>query len=131
MYWKCIVNHVIVFIQITVADERKVEIFHFDKGSKSDKILSIACLLSQAAANTIDYIIDTVSFVHPLDKYLSLLKINGKLVLVGLPDKPLQFSAGSLITGKSVILLCPFLILSSKILRSGNLIFGFCIHVYP
>lgn len=39
---------------------------------------------------TLDYIIDTVSAVHPLAPLLGLLKLNGKLVNLGLPDKPLE-----------------------------------------
>jgi D-arabinose 1-dehydrogenase-like Zn-dependent alcohol dehydrogenase len=54
----------------------------------------------QAAAGSIDYIIDTVSASHPLDAYLSTLKLDGKLVLVGLPEKPLAIHAFSLTSGK-------------------------------
>lgn len=34
--------------------------------------------------------------------YLALLKPQGKMILLGLPEKPLQISAFSLVTGKSV-----------------------------
>ncbi|XP_056168470.1 probable mannitol dehydrogenase 1 [Syzygium oleosum] len=44
----------------------------------------------KAALGTMDYIIDTVSAVHPLLPLLSLLKVNGKLVLLGMPIKPLE-----------------------------------------
>jgi D-arabinose 1-dehydrogenase-like Zn-dependent alcohol dehydrogenase len=54
----------------------------------------------QAAAGSIDYIIDTVSASHPLDPYLSTLKLDGKLVLVGIPEKPLSIHAFSLTAGK-------------------------------
>nr|POE61899.1 putative cinnamyl alcohol dehydrogenase 9 [Quercus suber] len=37
----------------------------------------------KAAINTMDYIIDTVSAVHPLAPLISLLKLNGKLITVG------------------------------------------------
>jgi D-arabinose 1-dehydrogenase-like Zn-dependent alcohol dehydrogenase len=33
----------------------------------------------QATAGSIDYIIDTVSASHPLDPYMSTLKLDGKL----------------------------------------------------
>jgi hypothetical protein len=56
--------------------------------------------LGQAAASTIDYIIDSVAAAHPLDPYFSTLKIDGRLVVVGLPDKPLSINALSLINGK-------------------------------
>lgn len=53
----------------------------------------------QTAENSIDYIIDTVACVHPLDPYLRTLKTNGKLILVGIPEQPLQLSANSVIFG--------------------------------
>ncbi len=55
----------------------------------------------QAAAGSIDYIIDTVSAAHPLDLYLSTLKLDGKLVMVGIPEKPLSIHAFSLTSGKA------------------------------
>ncbi len=55
----------------------------------------------QAAAGSIDYIIDTVSAAHPLDPYLSTLKLDGKLVMVGIPQKPLSIHAFSLTSGKA------------------------------
>jgi alcohol dehydrogenase (NADP+) len=39
-------------------------------------------------ARSLDVIIDTVSASHSLDTYLSLLKRDGTLVLVGAPEKP-------------------------------------------
>ncbi|CAN1231578.1 Alcohol dehydrogenase 9 [Linum grandiflorum] len=44
----------------------------------------------QKAQFTLDGIIDTVSAVHPLLPLLGLLKANGKLILVGAPEKPLE-----------------------------------------
>lgn len=55
----------------------------------------------QAATETMDYIIDTVSAVHALDPLLSLLKLNGKLITVGLPDKPLELPISSLVNGEA------------------------------
>ena len=51
---------------------------------------------------TIDLIIDTIPAPHDMNLYLSLLKINGTIVLVGLPEKESQhvISAGSLIGGR-------------------------------
>ncbi|KAJ8770771.1 hypothetical protein K2173_021418 [Erythroxylum novogranatense] len=55
------------------------------------------------AANSFDYILDTVPAVHPLEPYLSLLKVDGKLIVVGAAPKPLQFNASQIITGKKTI----------------------------
>ncbi|PKI79349.1 hypothetical protein CRG98_000294 [Punica granatum] len=57
----------------------------------------------QAAFGTMDYIIDTVSAVHPLAPLISLLKLNGKLVTVGLPDKPLELPIFPLVLGRKLV----------------------------
>ncbi|KAG0588411.1 hypothetical protein KC19_2G241100 [Ceratodon purpureus] len=57
----------------------------------------------KAAEKTIDYIIDTVSAVHTLDDYLALLKTNGKIILVGVPESPLQLSPTSVIFGRRFV----------------------------
>lgn len=49
---------------------------------------------------TLDYIIDTVAAVHPIDPLLNLLKVNGKLVLVGIPEQSLQLSPGAVVFGR-------------------------------
>lgn len=49
---------------------------------------------------TMDFIIDTISAVHPLYPLISLLKLNGKLITVGLPDKPLELPIFPLVLGK-------------------------------
>jgi uncharacterized zinc-type alcohol dehydrogenase-like protein len=48
-------------------------------------------------AGSFDMILDTVSADHSLDAYMQLLKVDGSLVLVGVPPKPQQISAFSLI----------------------------------
>lgn len=53
----------------------------------------------QAAMGTMDYIIDTISAVHSLMPLLGLLKLNGKLVTVGLPGKPLELPIFPLVSG--------------------------------
>ena len=49
--------------------------------------------------NTMDGIIDTVSAVHPILPLLGLLKSHGTLVMVGVPDKPLELPVFPLISG--------------------------------
>ncbi|KAK6151232.1 hypothetical protein DH2020_016164 [Rehmannia glutinosa] len=56
------------------------------------------------AINSLDYILDTVPAFHPLELYLSLLKTEGKLLLVGAAPKPLQFVASDMILGKKAIM---------------------------
>ncbi|GFP96221.1 8-hydroxygeraniol dehydrogenase, partial [Phtheirospermum japonicum] len=57
----------------------------------------------QAAAGTLDGIIDTVSAVHPLLPLVTLLKPHGKLILVGVPEKPLELHAYPMIMGRRTI----------------------------
>ena len=47
--------------------------------------------------SSFDLILNTVSVDVDLEKYLSLLRLNGTLVLIGLPGKPYQVPAGVLL----------------------------------
>ncbi|OAY35712.1 probable mannitol dehydrogenase [Manihot esculenta] len=57
----------------------------------------------KAAIGTMDGIIDTVSATHPLLPLIDLLKSNGKLVLVGAPEKPFELPAFPLIMGRKMV----------------------------
>ncbi|KAH0711336.1 hypothetical protein KY289_007295 [Solanum tuberosum] len=57
----------------------------------------------QAAGGSLDGIIDTVSAVHPIFPLLNLLKTNGKLVMVGAPDKPLELPVFPLLSGRKLV----------------------------
>jgi uncharacterized zinc-type alcohol dehydrogenase-like protein len=48
-------------------------------------------------AGQFDFILDTVSADHDLNAYLNLLGLNGVMVIVGVPEKPAQVAAFSLI----------------------------------
>ncbi|XP_028084732.1 probable mannitol dehydrogenase [Camellia sinensis] len=50
-----------------------------------------------------DGIIDTVSGFHSLLPLLNLLKSNGKLILVGISEKPLELPAFPLLTGRKMV----------------------------
>ncbi len=54
-------------------------------------------------AGTFDFILDTASAPHALEPYLSLLKQDGTITLVGLPEKPPSVSVFSLITKRASI----------------------------
>jgi alcohol dehydrogenase (NADP+) len=47
-----------------------------------------------------DFILDTVSAPHDLNMYLNLLRRDGTMVLVGLPDKPAELQAFSLLANR-------------------------------
>ncbi|XP_010247546.1 PREDICTED: cinnamyl alcohol dehydrogenase 1 [Nelumbo nucifera] len=57
----------------------------------------------QKAADSLDYIINTVPVFHPLEPYLSLLKVDGKLILLGVIANPLQFVTPVVILGRKTI----------------------------
>jgi uncharacterized zinc-type alcohol dehydrogenase-like protein len=48
-------------------------------------------------ASKFDFILDTVSADHDINAYLNLLKRDGSIVLVGLPEKPMAVEAFSLV----------------------------------
>ena len=54
-------------------------------------------LQMKAASGTLHGILDTVSAPHNLATYMSLLRINGKYVLVGIPPEPYQLPVGALV----------------------------------
>ncbi|XP_021803651.1 probable mannitol dehydrogenase, partial [Prunus avium] len=56
-----------------------------------------------AAWGTMDGIIDTVSAVHPILPLIRLLKTNGKLVVLGAPEKPHELPVFPLLMGKAHI----------------------------
>lgn len=51
-------------------------------------------------ARRFDLILDTVSARHDLNAYLELVKRDGRMVIVGVPEKPLEIRAFSLIIGR-------------------------------
>jgi len=54
-------------------------------------------------AKTFDVILNTVSADIDIDLYLNLLKLNGTLVVIGLPGKPYALNAGTLLNGRRSI----------------------------
>lgn len=47
-----------------------------------------------------DMILDTVSAKHDVNVYLNLLKVDGSLVMVGLPNEPLEINAFNVVNGR-------------------------------
>ena len=50
-----------------------------------------------------DVILNTISAEIDIDQYLSLLKLNGTLVVIGLPGKPYALQVGTLLNGRRSI----------------------------
>ncbi|XP_051139123.1 8-hydroxygeraniol dehydrogenase-like [Andrographis paniculata] len=87
----------------------KVTVISTSVGKKKEAVeeLGADCFLLsrdaaalQAAAGSLDGIIDTVSAAHPIPPLLNLLKRDGQMVMVGVPSKPLEIPAFSLLMGR-------------------------------
>ncbi len=58
------------------------------------------CCHLQKVADTLDGMIDTVSAKHPLASYLGTLKVGGVVVMLGVPDEPMDLPQGNIIMRK-------------------------------
>jgi uncharacterized zinc-type alcohol dehydrogenase-like protein len=54
-------------------------------------------------ANSFDFILNTISAPYDLSAYLALLKRDGKMVIVGAPEKPMEFAMFELIRGRKMV----------------------------
>ena len=57
----------------------------------------------KALKNSFNYIVNTVSVDHDVNMIMSLLKVNGKMLLVGAPPNQMQIHAFSFIGGRKSI----------------------------
>lgn len=107
---KAMGHHITV---ISSSDRKRVEAL--DHLGADDYLVSSDAARMQEAADSLDYIIDTIPVNHPLEPYLSLLKIDGKLILMGVINTPLQFVSPMVMLGEfstpTIILLCSFIML--------------------
>lgn len=55
----------------------------------------------QGLTGTLDGILDSVSAQHDLAPYLATLKVNGVIVMLGVPDQPLGLPLFNIIMRKS------------------------------
>ncbi|KAF5751174.1 carbamoyl-phosphate synthetase 2 aspartate transcarbamylase and dihydroorotase [Tripterygium wilfordii] len=91
-------HHVTV---ISSSDKKRVEAL--EHLCADDYLVSSDETRMKEVADSLDYIIDTVPVGHPLEPYLSLLKLDGKLILTGVINTPLQFMAPVVMLGRKVI----------------------------
>jgi uncharacterized zinc-type alcohol dehydrogenase-like protein len=77
------------------ADARKLGAHHF--GLTSDEATF------KQLAGQFDLIIDTISAPHDYNKYLGLLRVEGAMVLLGVPPEPTPVAATSLIFGRRTL----------------------------
>nr|WVG89632.1 cinnamoyl alcohol dehydrogenase [Zanthoxylum armatum] len=95
---KAMGHHVTV---ISSSDKKREEAM--DHLGADEYLVSSDSTRMQEAADSLDYIIDTVPVNHPLEPYLSLLKLDGKLILMGVINTPLQFVTPMIMLGRKTI----------------------------
>ncbi|KAI8532743.1 hypothetical protein RHMOL_Rhmol11G0237300 [Rhododendron molle] len=101
---KAMGHHVTV---ISSSDKKRVEAL--EHLGADDYLISSDATRMQELSDSLDYIIDTVPVFHPLEPYLSLLKLDGKLILTGVINTPLQFLSPVVMLGESLTLPTLFL----------------------
>ncbi len=87
-------------VQLTTSLKKKEDAL---KLGANEVVVSTDANAMKAHASTFDFILDTASAPHDLEPYLGLLKQDGTLTLVGLPEKPPTVSVFSLITKRASI----------------------------
>ncbi|KAG9440366.1 hypothetical protein H6P81_020531 [Aristolochia fimbriata] len=95
---KAMGHHVTV---ISSSEKKREEALEHLKAD--DYLVSSDAAKMQSAADTLDYILDTVPAHHPLEPYLSLLTVDGKLVMMGVINSPLQFFTSMIGLGRKMI----------------------------
>ncbi|KAH9655868.1 Cinnamyl alcohol dehydrogenase 5 [Citrus sinensis] len=95
---KAMGHHVTV---ISSSDKKRVEAM--EHLGADQYLVSSDATRMQEAADSLDYIIDTVPANHPLEPYLSLLKLDGKLILTGVINTPMQFLTPMVMLGRKAI----------------------------
>jgi uncharacterized zinc-type alcohol dehydrogenase-like protein len=86
--------HVVVF---TTSPNKKEDAFRL---GADEVVVSRNADEMQKHTGSFDFILDAVSADHDINAYLSLLRRDGNITLVGAPEKPLPVSAFSLIMGR-------------------------------
>ncbi len=71
------------------ADAKSLGAHHFALSTDENKMKELE--------NSFDFILNTVAAKHDMNKFLNLLKINGKMLVVGIPPEDNRFNAGTLI----------------------------------
>ncbi|KAF5179781.1 Cinnamyl alcohol dehydrogenase [Thalictrum thalictroides] len=95
---KAIGHHVTV---ISSSDKKKVEAMD-DFGADAYLVSTDSEQMLQAM-DTLDYILDTVPVAHSLEPYLSLLKVDGRLIIMGIIGEPLKFVSPMIMLGRKSI----------------------------
>jgi len=86
--------HVVVFTTSPgkIADARRL--------GADEVVISTDDTQMATQAKKLDFVLDTVSATHSADAYLETLKLDGVMVLVGLPTEPIPVSPFKIVSGR-------------------------------
>jgi uncharacterized zinc-type alcohol dehydrogenase-like protein len=87
-------------VQFTTSESKRADALRL---GADEVVLSNDAVQMQAHAGTFDFILDTVSAPHDINAYLQMLKRDGTMTLVGVPDTPPTIPAMSLIFGRKTL----------------------------
>ncbi|MGN6397709.1 MAG: NAD(P)-dependent alcohol dehydrogenase [Mucilaginibacter sp.] len=77
------------------ADAKKLGAHHFVVTTDEEQV--------KAAANSFDFILDTVSAEHDFNMYLGMLRTNGTHICVGLPSKAMEIAPFAVVGGRKSV----------------------------
>ncbi|KAL5707090.1 cinnamyl-alcohol dehydrogenase [Ranunculus cassubicifolius] len=95
---KAMGHHVTV---ISSSEKKKVEAID-DLGADA-YLVSSDPVQMQEAMDSLDYILDTVPVHHALEPYISLLRVDGRIIIMGVIGQPMQFISPMLMLGRKSI----------------------------
>lgn len=84
-------------VQFTTSESKRADALRL---GADEVVMSNDATQMQAHAGSFDFILDTVSAPHDINAYLQMLKRDGTMTLVGVPDQPPAISPMSLIFGR-------------------------------
>jgi alcohol dehydrogenase (NADP+) len=87
-------------VQFTTSNKKREDAL---KLGADEVVLSTDASEMKKHVKTFDFILDTASAPHALESYLELLKQDGTMTLVGLPEKPPSVSVFHLITRRASV----------------------------
>lgn len=98
-------------VKLAVAMGAEVTVFSTSPGKDADAralgadhfVVTRDPAVFKPLAGNFDFILDTISADHDVNSYLSLLKYQGNMVLVGLPEKPLSVQVFSLLSNNRTL----------------------------
>jgi len=84
-------------VQFTTSPGKKADALRL---GADEVVISKDAAAMKAQANSFDFILDTVSANHDVEAFLKLLRLDGHMVIVGVPVDPLSINSRAFIMGR-------------------------------